>query len=368
MSTKWVVTAAAERVVLGDQRQGEASFTVTNPGGAADRAVFDPVAGEGADPSWFSVDDPQRLVRGGASVSYLLKVAVPAEVPPGSYEVQGRVYSVDSAPEESSVLSPRVVLEVPAEPEPDQRKLPWPWLVVAGAVVLVLLVGIGVWVFGGDDDGSGTAAATPTPGATPSPSAELVMPDLLGMSEQEALATLDDLGLTVRPIKYRHDPERADQVVAQSLPADLPVSPQRLVDLEVAVALTVPEITAPEGVYIGGSFPTLEWAVGDSPARRWRVIWRRERCVLYDAHERGAWSGGCQFPGAEAVRIVDTTSYTPTATDLAFWEPYTPPGIAQSYHTGWVRWQVAALDDFGSPGPFTEGHYFRMPVDLSRLP
>ena len=42
---------------------------------------------------------------------------------------------------------------------------------------------------------------------------------------------------------------------------------------------------------------------------------------------------------------------------------YTPAGSARWYHTGWIRWQVAELDDFGTPGPFTAGFYFRMPVD-----
>ena len=79
MSTKWVVTVATDQITLDDQRRGEAAFTVTNPGPAADRVVFDAVPDEGADGSWFSVAEPQRLVRGGASVSFVVKVVVPAE-------------------------------------------------------------------------------------------------------------------------------------------------------------------------------------------------------------------------------------------------------------------------------------------------
>ena len=40
MATNWVVTTAAERITLDDQRKGETTFTVTNPGPAFDRAVF----------------------------------------------------------------------------------------------------------------------------------------------------------------------------------------------------------------------------------------------------------------------------------------------------------------------------------------
>lgn len=365
MSTKWVVTAAAERIALDDQRQGETTFTVTNPGKAADRVVFDVVVGEGTDEGWFTVDDPQRLVRGGASVSYLMKVAVPADAPPGPYEVQGRVYSVDSAPEESSVLSPRLKLEVPDAPEPDQRKLPWWWLVAAGAVVLALLVGIGVLVFGGGDENGATAAATPSPTAsgTPGPSAELLMPDLLGMSEQEALGLLDELGLTVRPIQYRHDPERADQVVRQSLAPDLVVSPEALVDLEVAVELTAPTVTAPEGMPMYGAaadIATLEWDAGNSPARTWLVSWSREACRISSNVFLQAQVGGCGFPDSDGSATVDTTSYSPsvsfqTNSQISF------GGSGRTYHTGWVRWRVAAVDDFGVAGPATEG-YFRVAV------
>jgi len=57
VSTEWVVTTSSERVALNEQRQGELTFTVTNPTGRADRAVFDVVPGDGADPAWFTVDE-----------------------------------------------------------------------------------------------------------------------------------------------------------------------------------------------------------------------------------------------------------------------------------------------------------------------
>ena len=39
MSTKWVITSAADRIALDDQRAGEIAFTVSNPTPNADRAA-----------------------------------------------------------------------------------------------------------------------------------------------------------------------------------------------------------------------------------------------------------------------------------------------------------------------------------------
>src|SRR5512139_2138656 len=139
MSTEWVVTTAAERVTLNEQRQGELTFTVTNPTSRADRAVFDVVPGDGADAAWFQVDEPQRAVRGTASVSYLVRAAIPAQTPPGEFAVQGRVYSADSAPEESSVLSSRVLLAVKGAEKPVKKRWPW-WIWVVAALVAVVLI------------------------------------------------------------------------------------------------------------------------------------------------------------------------------------------------------------------------------------
>jgi hypothetical protein len=362
MSTKWVVTAAAEQVALDRQRKGETTFTVTNPGRAADRAVFDVVGGDGADASWFTVEEPQRLVRPGASVSYLLKVAIPGDASPGKYDVQGLVYSVDSAPEESSVLSPRVKLEVAADPEPvAKRRWPWWWL-VAGGVALVLLVVIGVVVFGGGGEEPAAQPTVPTPGPV---AAEVTMPDLLGMSEREALQALADLGLTVRPIKYRHDPERADQVVLQSLEPDTVVDSTAVVDLEVAVELTAPVLTGPLGlteVPAGEYIQTLEWDNGLSPVRRWQVTWSRERCSYHSIQVGFFFTttqtvvDECSFPEPDGLAYADVSTF-----DLEVW--LTLPGTlgtSGSYHTGWVRATITPLDDFGVGGPSSEPLYLRL--------
>ncbi|HZN76768.1 MAG TPA: hypothetical protein VFC00_34510 [Micromonosporaceae bacterium] len=152
MATEWVISSAAERVRLAGDNRGETSFTITNPGTVPDRVVFEMVAADGADLSWFNVEEPQRLVGPGASVSYVVKILVPAGAPAGSYSLQGRAYSADSAPEEGSRLSGRVGFDVAASAKP--KKPWWPYAVAAGVLVVVLAV-VGYLVFRSDEEPQG---------------------------------------------------------------------------------------------------------------------------------------------------------------------------------------------------------------------
>jgi hypothetical protein len=112
MTTQWTVVTPASRVALDAHRRGEVTVNVTNAGQNADVAVFGAVAGDGADPSWFSVADPQRPVPPGGTVQYLLNIGVPAQVPPGRYAVAGRVYSANQPPEETSRTSGWILFDV----------------------------------------------------------------------------------------------------------------------------------------------------------------------------------------------------------------------------------------------------------------
>lgn len=124
MKSTWVVTTAAPQISLDAQRAGELTFTVTNASRVPARAVFEIAAADGTDPAWFSVAEPQRLVQPGASVSVLVKVKVAADAAAGTYTVQGRVYSADEAPEEHSVLSGRVAVEIKPAPQPVAKSRP----------------------------------------------------------------------------------------------------------------------------------------------------------------------------------------------------------------------------------------------------
>ncbi len=189
MTTEWVVAAGAERLSLATSGTteapgpsvGELTFTVTNPGPVEDRVVFEIVPGDGAKRPWFTVDEPQRPVPGGQSVTFLIKVSIPAGEPAGPFWVQGRVYSSDTAPEESSRISGRVTGEIAAT----KIKKSKPWWLLAVAALVVIVIGVVGWLdpaagkpgcptVGRAHRGAGPGAtdrvrADPGPGQTPAP-------------------------------------------------------------------------------------------------------------------------------------------------------------------------------------------------------
>ncbi|MCG5472558.1 hypothetical protein LADH09A_000385 [Micromonospora sp. LAH09] len=152
MTTEWAVVAAAEQFTLDPRNSGELTFTVSNPGTAPDTVVFDVAPGDGSQRSWFTVAEPQRVVPGQGSVSFLVTLAVPAGTPPRRYDMTGFAYSANTAPEESSRSSGRVTYEVRAVAPP--RRTPWLWIAAAVALVLVVVT-VGVVLLTRDDSAPG---------------------------------------------------------------------------------------------------------------------------------------------------------------------------------------------------------------------
>lgn len=340
MAAKWAVTVASNRVKL-DDGQAEVVFTVTNQGDDA-VAVFNVVLDEDTalDASWFSVAEPQRRVRPGASVSYVMKVAVPADAPPGTHTVQGSVYSADLAPEETYVQSPRVELVIAAAGEPARRPWPWWWFAMAGGAAVLALALVLVLVLGGSD-----------PADEPSSrSGGAVMPELTGLSEREALTMLAERDISFW-LTYKQDPDQTSTVIWQSVPAGETVSGQRVVNVHVAVALAAPVVTGPVGVPIvaEGEELVLEWEPGGSPTHEWLVTLYPEECLA------GAMDLECSLTEQPIEEPVNVPSYTPELQIEAFnWDE-----LGLAFRSGWILWQVQAVDSFGTPGPASERHVFR---------
>jgi len=170
MTTEWAVSSLADKFTLDADNAGELKFTVTNPGEVADTVVFDVIPGEGAQRAWFDVlPEPQKAVGGGDSVEFLVKLKVPAGIPPGRSDMTGLAYSANTAPEESSRTSGRVAFEW----KPKEKPKPiWPW--IAAAVVMILLVGgVATWLLTSGDEPKPKASGSPSasPSLSPSPSA-----------------------------------------------------------------------------------------------------------------------------------------------------------------------------------------------------
>jgi hypothetical protein len=251
MATEWVVEVPAERVVLTPQNRAEIVFTVTNVGTVPSRAVLDVMPGEGADRSWFTVDEPRRLLAAGASDAFRVTLAPPAGTPPGSFFVQARVYSDDVgvAPEEASRVSKRVQFDVPEPPAPRRRPW-WPYALAAALALIVVIVLVFVLVGGGGDPDPNptatppatqpatsappTAGPPPTTGAPPTTAGPLRMPRVIGDPTQVAVDRLRSIGLSVQ-LQSVVDPtcNSLNQVMRQTPDPDTIVQPGQVVTIVV---------------------------------------------------------------------------------------------------------------------------------------
>lgn len=223
MSTPWQIAPGVERI---DVSKGatEVTFTVGNPGPVDDRAVLDIVCSDNAKRSWFTVGEPRRLVPHGGSVTFTVAVA-PTDAPPGAYWMAGRVYSADSAPEETAVLSNRVTFDV-AAPDGGGGIPLWKWLVPVLAMVAVV-VGVVLFLVLRDDDEETVA-----------------VPEVRGSSLNSANQVLIQAGLGFSANFANSDTVAAGFVAEQNPAAGTGVPPGSTVTVTVSLGRTSgPETT-----------------------------------------------------------------------------------------------------------------------------
>jgi len=147
--SNWQIGESGTAFPLDDVGRGEVTLTVTNTGPTQDRAVLTVTALDGAAESWFTIEEPQRAVPPGQSVTYLCRAALPPETAAGVYACQFVAYSADKDPSEHSATSKRITVEkkIPATPPP---KTPW-WIFAVAAAVLLVVVGVIAWIVLPDD-------------------------------------------------------------------------------------------------------------------------------------------------------------------------------------------------------------------------
>ncbi|GIH02132.1 hypothetical protein Rhe02_01990 [Rhizocola hellebori] len=339
MSTKWVVTTATERVTLDNTRSAEITFTVTNQAERSARALFDIRTGTGVDTSWFAIDDPQRLVRPAASVPYLVRIAVPAQVAPGSYDFEARVCPPDAAPEENFVLSRRVLLEVPAPPAPPKRKWPW-WLIAIAAAILALVIGVITWLAWPTAQAP-QALPSPTPSVSPAVAAEYVpVPKVIGLSLPDALTSLQKAGFTQGTTVYRFEPGSPNLVTRQGMPpGTLAVKGSRM-DMEIFIPTTKPTILSPKAGsnVTPNSMPLVTWSAAQPTVSRWLVTVQPERCSKTAAGTETC-SGGPLLP----AQLVGAREHMPPLPTLS----YVDTTKAGWRHNGFITIYVQPVDDIG---------------------
>ena len=359
MNTRWVVSTETERLVLDEQRQGVTTLTVTNTSAAADRAQVGIVTDDTA-ADWFTLDEPIRLVGAGASVPFQIRVTVPREAHVGEYAVQASVSSADSLPGEDAALSNRIVVEVPAAATRARRALPrWWWLATPAAVVVIAAVVTAVVLLTRPGPGEPGAAPT-TPGApTTAPAQDTVtVPDLTGLSEDDAVKATASVGLDAT-VKHRHDPTNAG-TVTQSLPPGIQVARGSPIEVVYSVRLAAPVIVSPvAGVRVprdatqifGDSFPASTVDYTWTQAEPWVTFWhfeiRHDICASGNAATR------------TTVTVIWQTVTTRSLTMIRYITPWQiPPNSYRAVHScGQETWVVRAVDDFGTAGPFAQAAY-----------
>ncbi|MGH3491041.1 MAG: PASTA domain-containing protein [Actinopolymorphaceae bacterium] len=336
--TTWVVTEAAPQAELGPTGSAEVSFTVTNRGPVADEAVFEAVPGEGAAKTWFTVARPQQPVGPGQSLTFLVTATVPAGSAAGSYWLQGRVYSADTAPEESSALSNRVAFEVRATPP---KPKPWWLLAVAGLVVVVLAVGAFLLLRPTDDS--------------------VTVPDLTTGKKTLAQAKKDlkALGLATGGVRYRQQPSEAGRVVRQSVIPNTSVAAGTKVDLIVGVALAAPTLEVPAAgatIALGDAIPPLSWRKVEHAAS-YQVDVRKETCSNLFVVK--SMKTTCSFTAMEPGTTDEISFTSPVSFDGNDGTIDDKVIFRLFYETGRVQWRVTAYDVFGNPGPPSEFSTFQ---------
>lgn len=142
MSSPFAITAATNTVSLDSQRQGQASFTVSNTETQAISGRGHVVPLSTAAGPWLTLaGTPERDFARSESQQYVVQIAVPPTAPAGDYTFRLDVVDV-ADPDDNLSEGPTVKFTVP---EPVVVKKPFPWWIVAVAVAAVLVVGGGIY-------------------------------------------------------------------------------------------------------------------------------------------------------------------------------------------------------------------------------
>lgn len=139
----FAITGPAQ-LVLGADRTGTTTFTVTNLTGRPLTVRMEPKAAPPGQDGWYVPVGESEVPMGvGATLTVEVQATVPADAPEGSTTMKLR--AVDEAEPERLTDGPAVEVVVPAPPPPP-RKIPW-IPILAAVVALLAIGGAAVWWF-----------------------------------------------------------------------------------------------------------------------------------------------------------------------------------------------------------------------------
>lgn len=137
MANLFAITTSTNTVILGVDRRGQASFTVTNISGAFNRGRARLAPQNPVSAPWLSIQgETERDFPTATTQQFTVAVAVPGKAPPGKYVFRLDMVGVNN-PDEDFSQGPGVTFEVTVVPVP---KFPW-WIVVVAVVVLLAIAG-----------------------------------------------------------------------------------------------------------------------------------------------------------------------------------------------------------------------------------
>jgi hypothetical protein len=142
----FAITASTSSVRLDDERRGEALFTVYNASGRHVKGRAYVETKDKAEESWLSIEGiTEREFGVATTVQYVVRIAVPLDVPPGVYSFQLNMEEVKQGGG-AVVEGPGVAISVPElPPEEEEKRCPW-WCIVALVVGALIVTGLLLWL------------------------------------------------------------------------------------------------------------------------------------------------------------------------------------------------------------------------------
>jgi hypothetical protein len=150
MASPFDITVATNTIVLDNNREGVATFTVKNSTRRRIRGLLRVITQPPESPAgkWVTIVPPEGATGEANARDFVIdstqqiqvKVAAPMDAAPGSYALR-LIVADEVSPEENFTTSPDVVFTVRELPKPEPRRLPG-WLIPAAILALLAVVGM----------------------------------------------------------------------------------------------------------------------------------------------------------------------------------------------------------------------------------